>query len=179
MKESVQSLITVTSWARWRLNQRRLDCLPKRLFRRTSKKTSKLRVTGLVRGIHRWPVNSPHKGPVTRKMFPFTDVIICHLIVELSWKIWINLLCFVDTNPHVNIWSRDDTIKIPKWKTTLFSLNWTTFVLEFVSFVDTTLRWNGFVYAHKLKNVSHHIQPGFICTHLTYQQVCYLSCHLR
>ena len=40
-----------------------------------------------VRGIHRWPVNSPHKGPVTRKMFPFDDVIMdpfvqilaCHL----------------------------------------------------------------------------------------------------
>ena len=29
----------------------------------------------LVRGIHRWPVNSPHKGPVTRKIFPFDDVI--------------------------------------------------------------------------------------------------------
>ena len=29
-----------------------------------------------VRGIHLWPVNSPHKGPVTRKMFPFDDVII-------------------------------------------------------------------------------------------------------
>ena len=28
-------------------------------------------------GIHRWPVNSPHKGPVTRKMFPFDDVIMC------------------------------------------------------------------------------------------------------
>ena len=28
-------------------------------------------------GIHRWPVNSPHKRPVTRKMFPFDDVIIC------------------------------------------------------------------------------------------------------
>ena len=28
-----------------------------------------------VRGIHRWPVNSPHKGPVTRKMFQFDDVI--------------------------------------------------------------------------------------------------------
>ena len=27
-----------------------------------------------VRGIHRWPVNSPYKGPVTRKMFPFDDV---------------------------------------------------------------------------------------------------------
>ena len=29
-----------------------------------------------VRGIHRRPVNSPHKWPVTRKMFPFDDVII-------------------------------------------------------------------------------------------------------
>ena len=28
-----------------------------------------------VRGIHRWPVNSPHKRPVTRKMFLFDDVI--------------------------------------------------------------------------------------------------------
>ena len=28
-----------------------------------------------VRGIHRWPVNSPHKGPVMRKIFPFDDVI--------------------------------------------------------------------------------------------------------
>ena len=28
-----------------------------------------------VRGIHRWPVNSPHKGSVTQKMFPFDDVI--------------------------------------------------------------------------------------------------------
>ena len=31
-----------------------------------------------VRGIHRWPVDSPHKGPVTGKMFPFDDVIMCH-----------------------------------------------------------------------------------------------------
>ena len=28
-----------------------------------------------VRGIHQWPVNSPHKWPVTWKMFPFDDVI--------------------------------------------------------------------------------------------------------
>ena len=31
-----------------------------------------------VRGVHRWLVNSPHKGPVTRKMFPFDDVIMQH-----------------------------------------------------------------------------------------------------
>ena len=29
-----------------------------------------------VRGIHRSPMNSPNKWPVTRKMFPFDDVII-------------------------------------------------------------------------------------------------------
>ena len=40
-----------------------------------SKKTSKLRVTGLCVGNSPGPVNSPHKGPVPRKMFPFDDVI--------------------------------------------------------------------------------------------------------
>ena len=33
-----------------------------------------------VRGIYRWPVNSPHKRPVTREMFPFDDVIIWYEI---------------------------------------------------------------------------------------------------
>ena len=50
-------------------------CLLNRLFRRRSKKTSKLRVTGLCAGNSPGPVNSPHKGPVTRKMLPFDDVI--------------------------------------------------------------------------------------------------------
>ena len=31
------------------------------------------------RGIHRGPVNSPHKWPVTQKMFPFDDVIMCNV----------------------------------------------------------------------------------------------------
>ena len=31
-----------------------------------------------VREIHRGPVNFPHKWPVTRKMFPFDDVIMWH-----------------------------------------------------------------------------------------------------
>ena len=36
----------------------------------------------LVREIHQWLVNSPHKGPVTRKMFPFDDVIMNGLAIE-------------------------------------------------------------------------------------------------
>ena len=39
-----------------------------------------------VKGIHRWPVNSPHKGPVTRKMFLFDDVIMwfSHLTMSIG-----------------------------------------------------------------------------------------------
>ena len=67
---------------RWRHNERDSvsnhqphGCLLNGLLRRRSKKTSKLRVTGLCVGNSPGPVNSPHKGPVTRKMFPFDDVI--------------------------------------------------------------------------------------------------------
>ena len=42
-----------------------------------------------VRGIHWWPVNSPHKGPVTRKLSPFDDVImlsLCSTWVPMTTK---------------------------------------------------------------------------------------------
>ena len=62
---------------RWFIsNHQPRGCLLNRLFRRRSKKTSKLRVTGLYVRNSPGPMNSPHKGPVTRKMFPFDDVII-------------------------------------------------------------------------------------------------------
>ena len=73
---------TRSSSLRWRhndqdgvSNHQPHGCLLNRLFRRRSNKTSKLRVTGLCVGNSPGPVNFPHKGPVTRKMFPFDDVI--------------------------------------------------------------------------------------------------------
>ena len=48
-----------------------------------------------VRGIHRGPVNSPHKGPVTRKMFPFDDVIM--------WQQYQSFLIIVIARGHENI----------------------------------------------------------------------------
>ena len=50
-----------------------------------------------VRGIHRGPVNSPHKGPVTRKMFPFDDVIMAalHVLKQLLLT-WMIGYCVVD-----------------------------------------------------------------------------------
>ena len=63
-------------------NHQSPDCLLKRLFRRRSKKTSKLRATGLCAGNSPGPVNSPHKEPVTRKMVPFYDVIMLYTILK-------------------------------------------------------------------------------------------------
>ena len=65
-------------------------CLLNRLFWHRSKRNQSSASLAFVRGIHRWPVNSPHKGPVTRKMFPFDDVIMlthyvwCHNMETLS-----------------------------------------------------------------------------------------------
>ena len=52
-----------------------------------------------VRGIHRRPVNSPHTWPVTRKMFPFVDVIMLIWFIypytpgsfTAIWIIWVKL----------------------------------------------------------------------------------------
>ena len=78
----------VRNWKTWRGSKRRLypllwrhngrdgvsshqphDCLRNRSLHQSSASLA------FVRGIHMWPVNSPHKGSVTRKMFPFDDVI--------------------------------------------------------------------------------------------------------
>ena len=57
------------------------NCLLNRLFRHRSKKTSQLRVTGLCVGNSPGTGDSPHKWPVTRKMFPFDDVVMNDLSI--------------------------------------------------------------------------------------------------
>ena len=41
-----------------------------------------------VRGIHQWPMNSPHKEPVTRKMFSFDDVIMV-MVDRSEFKVYL------------------------------------------------------------------------------------------
>ena len=57
------------------LNHQPHDCLFNCFFRRRSKKTPKLRVTGLCPGNSSMTGEFPHKGPVTRKILQFDDVI--------------------------------------------------------------------------------------------------------
>ena len=49
-----------------------------------------------VRGIHRWPVDFPHKGPVTRKVFSFDDVIMwnpCDALPQGILIVWQSHTC--------------------------------------------------------------------------------------
>ena len=106
-------LVSIRSWGisalQWRHNERdgisnhrRIDCLLNRLFRRRSKKTSKLRVTDLCVGIHRWRVNSPHKWSVTLKMFLFDDVIMWPKFDNIGLKIWHQLSFCKNVVPLLN-----------------------------------------------------------------------------
>ena len=79
------------------LNYQPHHCLLNRLFRRRSKKTSKFRVTGLCAVNSPGTGEFPHKWPVTRKMFPFDDVIMLQAslrclmqckTLEKYWQVW-------------------------------------------------------------------------------------------
>ena len=55
-----------------------------------------------VRGIHRWPVNSPHKWPVKPKMIPFDDVIMLPVIIRMVC-LWLENSDFVHGCASINI----------------------------------------------------------------------------
>ena len=68
--------ITVTSWwARWRLKSPAPLLFAQPFVQAGKRKHQSSASLAFVRGIHRSPADSHHKGPVTRKMFPFDDVI--------------------------------------------------------------------------------------------------------
>ena len=64
------------------------DCLLNRLSDANQRKQQNSASLAFVRGIHRGPVNSPHKWPVTQKMFPFFYDVIMHIFAVLHiWHI--------------------------------------------------------------------------------------------
>ena len=82
-------------WARWYLKYRRLECLLSRcLFRRRSKKISKLRITGLCEGNPPVTDGFPSQRASNAEMFPFVNVII---LSELTHEVTImtSLSCTV------------------------------------------------------------------------------------
>ena len=79
-----------------------------------------------VRGIHRLPVNSPHKGQVTRKMFPFDYVIMPHVFT--LWP--------TNTIPEINL---DNTSYVRTWHTSIYD--------------NTTPYIDNFIYVHQPSSV--------------------------
>ena len=43
-----------------------------------------------VREVHRWPVDSPHKGPVTQKNLPFDDVVMFYSVLWYLGPVWLD-----------------------------------------------------------------------------------------
>ena len=71
MTSQITSLTIVYSTVYWGVDQRKHQSSASLAF---------------VRGIHRGPVNSPHKWPVTRNMFPFDDVIMLIQTITKRWE---------------------------------------------------------------------------------------------
>ena len=97
-----------------------------------------------VRGIHRWPVNSPHKGPVMRKIFPFDDVImhgqyhnaILHTAQQWYWAhCWVNI-----KKPHPDGWAmvtkKDTDLTFELTKYTNTSPSWASYGVSIVNISD-------------------------------------------
>ena len=80
-----------------------------------------------VRGIHRWPVNSPHKKPVTRKMFPFDDVIVFRPDMQIGGMF---LICQNATMWVYGAWTRIYRVLCSNYMATL------------VISCNSTLVWN-------------------------------------
>ena len=68
----------------------------------------------IVRGIRRGPMNSPHKWPVTRKMFPFDDV-----IMKGKYMVHMKNIIVQDTLPFTTDVCWDQLLRY-KWKEFLY-----------------------------------------------------------
>ena len=83
----INAIVQFTS--RWRHNEldgafthQPREFLLNRYSRADQRKHQSSASLAFVWGIHRWPVSSPHKGSVTRKMFPFDDVFMIYAIQQ-------------------------------------------------------------------------------------------------
>ena len=119
---------------RWRHNEHNSvsnhqphDCLLNRLSDADQRKHQSSASLAFVRGIHRGPVNSPHKWPVTRKMFPFDDVIMHPMVTRVytthcrrplteKWLYSLSVKTFLPPNPLKSrsreIWCCNDRIAL-------------------------------------------------------------------
>ena len=77
-----------------------------------------------VLGIHRKPVNSPHKWPATQKMFPFDDVSMCNDVFSSSLTCHCtNALTHSEGDKWAPVHKRPLHMHFPYWNIFNFKLN--------------------------------------------------------
>ena len=89
---SIVFITVMSQWARWRLKSPASRFVNSIVYSDADQRKHQSSASlAFVRGIHRGPVNSPYKWPVTRKMFLFDDVIITNDIrsIALNRKIYL------------------------------------------------------------------------------------------
>ena len=105
-----------------------------------------------VRGIHRWPVNSPHKGPVTWKRFPFDDVtmyLVQIIVSEINYRVKTIQFIVSDINNRVKI-----TMKIFTRALQNASLQITSNAIHIISF-PTINHFQSAVKVWKFSEINH------------------------
>ena len=76
-------------------NHRRNDCLLSRLLGADQRMHQRSASLAFMRGIHWWPVNSPHKWPVLRKILQFDEAVMKHRYDKFRHKMLRYNYCFV------------------------------------------------------------------------------------
>ena len=96
-----------------------------------------------VREINRWPVNSPHKGPETQKMFPFDDV----TVVLQPW--------------HDERHWRMQYSEVSSWWSTYAILSYGESCCACVHLSDMNVRVYGSIFGLFIyNNISNHLSPN-------------------
>ena len=103
-----------------------------------------------VRGIHRWPMNFPHKGPVTRKKFPFDDVImesnVSQPCMNIGWTVSVGACgCTVQHALPVSLHSISNCIILAQMSCKFKIRGWLTQPLDTESRPqDDVIKWKHF-----------------------------------
>ena len=105
------------------------------------------------RGIHRWSVNSPHKWPVTRKMFPFDDVITLHKCPQC----WNPSRHFCNKVYHI---LTPEWLKLPQFLDLLYAFKAVILFVKFTSIIFNNKRYLGLLVFLSLTYFTVHTHPN-------------------
>ena len=168
-----------SQWARWRLKSPASPLFTQPLILAQIKEKNQSSASlAFVREIDRWPVNSPHKGPVTRKMFPFDDVIMTDISLALEQSHNCANVSLVTPNDMSTIgrynWIQQEKLNVNSVTTSNFQV----YVRDFV-FLDFHIEKSWLVWYsswNKWESTGHNLINCMIRNIYKYSKLIYIQC---